>query len=196
MSTPLRRSRSITKKERDRCSPAKSFVNPQHLFDICVELILQSNEAACKAVIHLPQTHAQYLLCLGLKRLREGTLSNSSILHKLITGWPHSKLSFNFRSNPLVIKNLGSLQPVGHSWSFGCVEPHVYYKICGISKSRYSSCAREIGIGLFNHVYCQGSGRIQLLDVDLSDFEQFSAEAGTSYLDKGLCMLYIIYHGQ
>lgn len=189
-STPLRRSRSITKKDLDKVSPARVTLNPHLLFDLCVGYILDSNELASKAVVHLPQSHAQYLLCLGLKRLREGTLSDTSVLHSLITGWAHSHLSFNFRSNPMVITRLGSLQPVSHSWSFGCLEPHVYHGITGVSKSRYSSCAREIAIGLFNHVYrhdqVSGISRpVHLRSIDLSDFEQFSSEPGTSFIDTG-----------
>lgn len=194
-STPLRRSSSRGRNTRKESSPGKLSLNPKPLFDLCVDFILQSNDLAGKAVVHLPQIHSQYLLCLGLKRLREGTLTSNSILHKLITGWPHSELSFNFRSNPLVIKRLGSLQPVGHSWSFGCVEPHVYHNIHGLSKSRYSSCSREIAIGLFNHVYRHDQfastfsvDQLPLHTVDLSDFEQFSAEMGTSFLDKGMCV--------
>ncbi|XP_019852508.1 PREDICTED: uncharacterized protein LOC109582281 [Amphimedon queenslandica] len=186
--TPLRRSRSITRKDKDKNSPVRVLANPDLLFDLCVKYILDSNELAGKAVVNLPQSHAQYLLCLGLKKLREGRLSDNSILHSLITGWAHSDLSFNFRSNQLVIRRLGSLQPVGHSWSFGCLEPHVYHSITGVSKSRYSSCAREISIGLFNHVYrhdqVAGSGsKVFLRSVDLSDFEQFSSEPGTSFIE-------------
>jgi hypothetical protein len=193
-STPLRRVRSITKK--DKINQQASLADPQKLFDLCVELILESYQLAGKAVIHLPHGHAQYLLCLALKRQREGRLSDSSILHKLITSWPYAELSFNFRLNPLVIKNLGSLQPVGHPWTFGCVEPHVYYNICGLSKSRYSSCAREISIGLFNHVYRlnQDGSTPRMKIVDLSDFEQFSSDSGTSYLDTGTT-IFPAWHG-
>ena len=132
MSAPLRRSslRNITRKgEKDKCSPPRPVANPQHLFDLCVEFILRSSDIAGKSVVYLPHVHAQYLICLALRRLREGKLSSNSVLHKLISCWPHSLLSFNFRSNPNVIKNLGSLQPVSHTWSFGCIEPHVYFNI-------------------------------------------------------------------
>lgn len=186
MSTPIRRSRSITKKERDKCSPAKTLANPDLLSDLCVDFILRSTDVAGKAALHLPRVYAQYLLCLALKRHREGTLPSSSVLHQLIASWPYSELSFEFRSNPIVIKNLGSLQPVAQTWSFGCIEPHVYYGIRGVSKSRYSNCAREIAVGLFNHVYYHdrfsSNGTLLIQSVDLSDFEQFSSEPGGSFL--------------
>lgn len=188
MSTPLRRSRSITRKDKERDSPPRVVANPQQLFDLCVESILESSEVSGKAVVHLPHVYAQYILCLALKRLKEGKLPSNSILHKLITCWPHSELSFNFRSNPLVVKKLGSLQPVSYTWSFGCIEPHVYYNIRGVSKSRYSTCSREIAVGLFNQAYRSDQLNIPVSmgTVDLSDFEQFSSECGTSFLDTGI----------
>lgn len=156
--------------------------SPRTLLDTCIDRVVKCSELSGVAVSVLPPVVAHYVLYRAVQRLKDGEVRSYLIIHKMISKWTREELSFNFRSNSLVQK-YPSVSGFKKHW--GCVEPHEYYGIRGVSKSHHNSCIRDIAVGLFNHVYhrdCADSeGRIGLKRIDLSDFEQLSTQTKYSW---------------
>ena len=137
---------------------------PPTLFDACVSHILSSLEMCDMSSRRLPKKVAHYLMYVAIERLRRGETNSDFIVHKLIEKWPHQELSFNFRSNPMVVNKTLEVRD--------CVEPHDYFGLRGVSKTRLSISLKDVAVGLFNHVYHgDRQGEIQLTSVDLRDVQ-------------------------
>lgn len=152
------------------------MTSPTSLFDACLDSILQCSSLSARVCEDL--SIGQYLLYSALEKLVYGERDSDIMVRKLIEKWPHSQLSFDFKDNLLVRE-----RPVLRKATVGqlkrCLEPFEYYGLRGVSKSRYSKCASEIAVGLFNHVYhrdrVDSEGSIRLESTDLSAI-QFTGE--------------------
>lgn len=146
--------------------------NPHSLFDACVELLIGSLDMSGQASQHLPKKLTQYLLFLAMQRLRQGVLNSDFIVHKIIEKWPHEEISFDFKSNVLVrTRPRNDTELITR-----CLEPQEYYDLRGLFKSRLTRYAKDVAVGLFNHVYHgDREGTVSLRTVDLSDVQLSSA---------------------
>ena len=164
--------RSLT--EQDEVSSGMKEISPDSLVDICIRNVLQSYSLIGEAGKRLPNVQAHYILYLALKRLVNGEPKSYMILHKLITNWSQKELTFDFQSNILVQKYI---RASSSSWRNCLIPPYVYYGIKGITKSRFELCAKDIGVGLFNHAYHSlsgtdnGSSASKLEAVDISEVQ-------------------------
>lgn len=109
------------------------------LFDLCVEVILQSPSLSEKAALHLPQKISQYVLyeaCHGKK---------FAAVEKLVEAWPHPTLSFDFLSFPLCRQRRES--------SKSCLLAPEYFGVD--SNNELTPCITSITVGVFKNVQRQ-----------------------------------------
>ena len=126
------------------------------LFDLCVEVVLQSSNLSEKAVLHLPQRISQYLLyeaCNG---------KNFAAVEKLVEAWPHLTLSFDFLSLPLCRQR--------RELSKSCLLAPEYFVVG--SSNELDPCVTSIAVGVFRNVqrqiYHRSLSCTQLQVVDMS----------------------------
>ena len=128
------------------------------LFDLCVDLILQSPSLLGKAAAYLPITLSRNLLLKAYER------GNCLAVEKFVEAWPHRTLAI----------------PAQGSSGSGCPEPHQYSKAFIIGTT--SVCALSIAVGLFYKLFHLPDERFLLLsEVDLTGI-QLSDDEGQTLL--------------
>ena len=123
------------------------------LFDLCVEVVLQSPSLSVKAALHLPQRISQYLLyeaCHGKK---------FAAVEKLVEAWPYPTLSFDFLSFPLCRQRRES--------SKSCLLAPEYFNVD--SNNELAPCITSIAVGVFRNVQQQihrdSCSQLQVVDM-------------------------------
>ena len=128
-----------------------------NLFDLCVQVILQSPSLSERAALHLPQRIAHYILYEACHT------KNFTAVEKLVEAWSHPTLSFDFLSFPFCRQR--------RELSRTCLLTPEYFNI--YSSVELAPCITSIAVGLFNNVHQQvccndGKSSSHLQEVDIS----------------------------
>ena len=133
-----------------------TYLSMANLFDLCVEVILQSPNLCEKGVLHLPLRISQYLLREACHR------KNFVAVEKLVEVWPHPTISFDFLSFPLCRQRQES--------SESCLLAPEYFDVG--SSNELDPCVTSIAVGVFRKVqrqiYQKSTSCNQLRVVDTS----------------------------
>ena len=132
------------------------------LFNLCVEVVLQSASLSKKAALHLPLRISQYILY-------EACCSKNFVaVEKLVEAWPHPTLSFDFLSFPLCKRRRES--------SKSCLLAPEYFNVD--SNDELAPCITSIAVGVFRNVQQRVYSCNSLQVVDLSGIRTSSIDDG------------------
>ena len=111
------------------------------LFDSCLQVVLADSRLAEGAALYLPSKISHYILYEAVYN------NNQEKIEKMVAGWSHETLSFDFFSNPLFRKR--------KEYSTTCIEASKYYNIISsvdLPERVYHSILAGLFINVHSHL--------------------------------------------